>query len=79
MFMSFLLASFIPIVPYLIFRSTDALWFSIIFSVAALFFVGMISAEIVKVHALKHSIKMALLGGAAIIIGVIVGRLVKIG
>lgn len=79
MFVSFLLASFIPIAPYLLFGLTEALWVSIILSIATLFIVGMISAEIVKVHALKHSLKMALLGGAAIVIGVIVGKFVKVG
>lgn len=79
MFVSFLLASFIPIVPYLLFGTAEALWLSIIFSIAALFIVGVISAKIVRVNVLKYSVDMALLGGAAIVIGVIVGRFVKIG
>jgi VIT1/CCC1 family predicted Fe2+/Mn2+ transporter len=79
MFISFILASFIPILPYLIFGLTAALWFSIGFSLIALLIVGMISAKIVKVNMVSHAIKMMLLGGAAIIIGVVVGKFIKAG
>jgi len=77
MFLSFIVASFIPIVPYLIFGLTEALWFSIGFSILALFIVGIISAKITNINVLKHSLKMIFLGGAAILMGVIVGKLVK--
>ena len=77
MFLSFIVASFIPIVPYLIFGLTEALWFSIGFSILALFIVGIVSAKITNINVLKHSLKMILLGGAAILMGVIVGKLVK--
>ncbi len=79
MFVSFILASFIPIVPYLFAGLTVALWLSIALSIIALFIVGLVSAKIVKVHVWKHGLKMALLGGAAIVIGVVVGKFVKIG
>lgn len=79
MFVSFILASFIPIIPYLFAGLTAALWLSIALSITALFIVGLVSARIVKVHVLKHAIKMALLGGAAIVIGVIVGKFIKVG
>jgi uncharacterized spore protein YtfJ len=45
----------------------------------ALLVVGMISARIVRVKMWNHAIKMMLLGGAAIVIGVIVGKFVKMG
>ena len=77
MFVSFILASFIPILPYLIFGLTAALWCSIGFSLVALFIVGMISARIVKVNVMSHAVKMMFLGGAAIVIGVIVGKFVR--
>jgi len=79
MFTSFIFASFIPIVPYLIFGLGVALWCSIGFSLVALFIVGLVSAEMVKVNLVRHALKMMLLGGAAIIIGVIVGKFVKAG
>jgi VIT1/CCC1 family predicted Fe2+/Mn2+ transporter len=79
MFVSFILASFIPIVPYLLAGLTEALWLSIILSIVALFIVGLISARIVRVNVLKHAAEMALLGGAAIVIGVVVGKFIKTG
>lgn len=79
MFASFILASFIPIVPYIFFELSIAPWLSIVFSIVALFLVGFLSAGVAKVNVLRHGLKMALLGGAAIIIGVIVGKLIKIG
>ncbi len=79
MFLSFVLASFIPIAPYLIFSVTTALWCSIGFSLIALLIVGMVSAKIVKVDIVKHGLKMMLLGGAAIVIGILVGKFVKAG
>jgi VIT1/CCC1 family predicted Fe2+/Mn2+ transporter len=48
-------------------------------SIAALFIVGLVSARVDKVNVLKHAVKMALLGGAAIVIGVVVGRFIKAG
>ena len=77
MFASFILASSIPIIPYLLFGLTAALWLSIGFSLVALLIVGMLSAKIVKVKMVSHAIKMMLLGGAAIIVGVVVGKFMK--
>jgi len=74
-----ILASFIPIVPYVVFGLSAALWCSIGFSLLALFDRGMVSARIVKVKMWRHAIKMMLLGGAAIVIGVVVGKFVKAG
>ena len=79
MFISFILASFIPIVPYLLLGLTMALWCSIGLSLIALFIVGMISAKIVKVNIISSALKMMLLGGAAIVIGVVVGKFIKAG
>jgi VIT1/CCC1 family predicted Fe2+/Mn2+ transporter len=78
MFLSFIAASFIPIIPYIFFRLTIALWISIGFSILALFVVGMISAKKTRVNILKHGLKMVFLGGMAIVIGIIVGKFLKI-
>lgn len=77
MFISFVLAAFIPILPYLVLGAATALWGSIIVSVVALFALGLISARVVRVKMIDHAIKMAVLGSAAILIGVIVGRFVR--
>lgn len=77
MFVSFALASFIPIVPYLVFGLASALWISIALSIAALFILGLVSAKVAHVRMFSHAWKMALLGGAAIVIGVLVGKFVR--
>lgn len=79
MFVSFVVASFIPIFPYLFFGFTMALWLSIGLSIVALFIVGVIIARVAKVNLLAHGVKMMLLGGSAIIIGILVGKFVKAG
>jgi VIT1/CCC1 family predicted Fe2+/Mn2+ transporter len=78
MFFSFVFASLIPIVPYFVFDLTIALWVSIGLSVLALFAVGLVSAKLSHVRLLDRAVKTALLGGAAILIGVLVGKFVKV-
>lgn len=77
MFVVFVLASFIPIVPYLLSLTWIALAASIGLSILALFIVGLISARLAKLPMLMRGLRMALLGGSAIIIGAIVGTVVK--
>jgi VIT1/CCC1 family predicted Fe2+/Mn2+ transporter len=77
MFVTFVVASFIPIAPYLFLSIGTALWVSIAFSIIALFIVGIVIAKVSEIKAFKHGLKMVLLGGAAILIGVIVGKLIK--
>lgn len=77
MFISFVLASFIPLIPYLFTVGTIAFTLSIIFAVGSLFIVGIISARMSSVPVLRRGLMMACLGGAAIAIGVIVGKFVR--
>lgn len=79
MFISFVLASFIPILPYFLQNLTLAFWLSIGSSIAALFVVGIVIAKFSKISLITHGLRMALLGGAAIMIGVLVGKMIKIG
>ncbi len=78
MFLSFLLASFIPLFPYVITASFFALWISIGLSLFTLFIVGIVMAKLSNIKLLRHAVKMVLLGGAAILVGVIVGRYIHI-
>ena len=50
-----------------------AVWFSISLSLLALFFLGVVGAKISNINALKSGFRMFLTGGAAILVGVIVG------
>jgi VIT1/CCC1 family predicted Fe2+/Mn2+ transporter len=73
MFISCAIASFIPLSPYLFLEANAALVSSIILSVVALFIVGALSARFSKLPVLWRGVRMASLGGAAIIIGVAIG------
>jgi VIT1/CCC1 family predicted Fe2+/Mn2+ transporter len=78
MLAAFILASFIPIVPYFFFSLSGALWVSIVLSILALFCLGLVLARISKVSLFGHAMRMALLGGVAILIGVIVGKFMRV-
>ena len=73
MFFSYFLSGFIPLFPYIILPSEFAVWLSIILSLFALFFLGIISAKISNTSLLRSSLRMFLIGGAAIVVGVFVG------
>lgn len=73
MFISCVLASLIPLIPYVIFASDTAFVLSIGLSVIALFLVGAWSARFSRLPILWRGIRMASLGGFAIIIGIAIG------
>jgi VIT1/CCC1 family predicted Fe2+/Mn2+ transporter len=74
MFVSFTAASFIPILPYVFTESNYAFIFSIGLSLAALFVLGIVMARVSKVSLFNHGLRMVLLGGGAIVIGILVGK-----
>ena len=78
MFVSCVLASLIPLIPYIIFASGTALIVSVFLSVFALFIVGVISARFSRLPMLWRGARMALLGGAAIVMGVAIGTFMPI-
>ena len=78
-FVAFVVASFIPLVPYIFFNLSVALWVSIALSIIALFIVGIISARLSKISILKRGFTMSILGASAIIIGALVGRFMRVG
>jgi VIT1/CCC1 family predicted Fe2+/Mn2+ transporter len=77
MFFSYFVSGFIPIIPYLIFDIGSAFIFSIIASFIALFGLGAIGAKMFHSNIFRSGMRMLLIGGAAICIGVLVGRLIK--
>ncbi|MBI3572458.1 VIT1/CCC1 transporter family protein [Candidatus Kaiserbacteria bacterium] len=76
MFVVFVLAAFIPILPYLLFSTWVALAGSIGFSIFALFVVGLVSGRLAELPMLARGVRMVVLGGAAVIIGAIVGSII---
>lgn len=73
MFASYFAAGFIPLFPYLISTGDSALGYSITFSVLALFGLGLVGGMISKTSVLKSALRMAIVGGIAIAVGVTVG------
>ena len=79
MFFSYFLAGFIPLSPYLLFEVDQALVISIVASIISLFVLGVVSAKIFKIDKLKQALRMLIIGGGAVLIGVIVGKIVNGG
>lgn len=78
MFFSYFISGFIPLAAYLIWPVEIALGYSIFFSVVALFALGALGARISKVGILKSGIRMALIGGIAIGLGVVAGSFLSL-
>ena len=78
MFLSSVLAAIVPLVPYLLFTGAMALLVSACASILGLFIVGMLSARFSHLPIIWRGVRMALLGGAAIVIGVVVGSLMPV-
>jgi VIT1/CCC1 family predicted Fe2+/Mn2+ transporter len=76
MFFSYFIAGFIPLFPYIIFPATSALFYSVAFSLLALFVLGAIGGHVSETGILKRGIRMAIVGGIAILVGVCAGVLV---
>ena len=78
MFFSYFAAGFIPLAPYLGFDVSPAFFISILLSLMALFMLGLVSSRIFHTdHTMKHGVRMLIIGGLAILVGVIVGKLVN--
>jgi VIT1/CCC1 family predicted Fe2+/Mn2+ transporter len=77
MFVSYFLAGFVPLSPYLFFPVSSAFPASISASLIALFILGYVSARKFGANARKSSLRMLTLGGLAIFAGTAVGFLLK--
>lgn len=73
MFFSYTIAGLVPLAPYVLFPTESALELSIIFSLGALFLLGVVSAHFSRLPRLKNGIRTFMIGGIAIAIGVLVG------
>lgn len=74
MFFSYFITGFIPLSPYIFWPVDTALLVSVIFSVFSLFMLGVISAKISKTKVSRSGFRMAIVGGLAIIVGMIAGN-----
>lgn len=77
MFFSYFISGLIPLLPYLFLPVSNAATVSIALSVMALFVLGLIGARVAKIHAFRNALRMALVGGAAILVGALAGMMLK--
>ena len=77
MFFSYFLSGFIPLSPYIFWPIDIALGMSVTFSVVALFLLGVFGARVSGTSVLKDGFRMAFVGGAAIIVGMLAGSLLS--
>jgi len=77
MLVSYFIAGFIPLAPYVFSVQPQAFWLSIGVSLAALLVLGAVGARLLKGKIWPSALRMFALGGLAIIIGVGVGQIVK--
>lgn len=75
MFVSYFISGFLPLAPYLFLPVETAFMISIAASITALFVLGIVSGTLSRVSLIRSGLRMALIGGAAIIVGVTVGRI----
>lgn len=78
MFLSYLLAGFVPIAPIIIFNPPEAKIVSIIFASISLFAIGYIKGKIVGEKPLRSAIELFIIGFIAAAIGLIVGQVLKV-
>lgn len=77
MFFSYFIFGFIPLFPYILISAKLALWVSIASSLFVLFLLGILSAKVSRINIWLSSVRMLLVGGIAIGIGVMIGRILK--
>ena len=74
MFFSYFISGPIPLTPYIFFTAQNALLLSIVLSPITLFMLGVVSAKMFKAHILRSGLRMLILGGIAIGVGIVVGK-----
>lgn len=74
MFVSCVAAGFVPIIPYLLLDGSAALIGSIGLSLLVLALLGFVQGRLVHRRVMPRIFRMVLLGGAAILVGVVVGK-----
>jgi len=78
MFVSYFVAGFIPLAPYVLTDSTNAEWLSIGVTLFSLMALGAFSARWFKGNVVTKAIEMLILGGLATLIGIGVGSILKL-
>lgn len=77
MFISYVTAGFLVLAPYTVLLPHEALVWSVVLSLAALFLLGAFSARVARVGMVSHGLRMMAVGGVAIALGMFVSRTVS--
>jgi VIT1/CCC1 family predicted Fe2+/Mn2+ transporter len=75
MLISYLIAGLIPLLPYVFMETPVAIFFSIALSLLSLFMLGALSAAYFRARVLRLGVEMLVLGGVAIGLGVMIGKI----
>ncbi len=73
MFVSYFLAGFVPLLPYVVMNPSQAFPISIISALCGLVILGLVSSRVLKINILRSTFRMLLVGAVAVGIGVVVG------
>lgn len=76
MFVACVVAGFVPLIPYFFMSGPTAIWASAGASLSVLALLGVIQARISSRRVWPRVLRMVALGGTAIVVGILVGRLV---
>ncbi len=76
MFISYFISGFIPLLPYLLLETSNAFPISVALSLLALFCLGLWGGHVTRAHIWRTALRMFLVGGLAILVGVTAGWLV---
>ncbi len=74
---SYIIAGLIPLGPYFFFAGKTGLSWSIVCSLIALVILGITSSRLSRTNVGKNTLRMVLLGGSAIAIGIVVSLFVQ--
>lgn len=78
MFISYLLAGMVPLLPVIFLNYPVSLWFSVGFALAGLFLLGFFKGKILRSSPLNGGLKILIIGGIATAIGVIAGSIFEL-
>lgn len=76
MFFSYFVSGFVALTPYFFFEVGTAFGLSVLVSLLALFLLGVIGGRVSRTSILKNATRMVVIGGIAILVGIIVGKFV---
>lgn len=78
MFVAYLSAGMIPIVPVILIGPPQSAVIGVIMALAGLFIIGLVKGIIIKEKPLRNAIELLIIGGTATVIGLVVGYFLKV-